>query len=649
MFLRLLALALIAGAPIAALAQPVQQPTPVAYRIVHNNRIFLAGEDSRFVEDLHVYMRCAQFKKTGEPWDTTADCISYRAAGALPGILVPNLRSEQQYREHSKSDTDTSDAARLAGNSNEYRIRYDKTFGRFSRDYVTDGRREIELSLNEYWLADAPVRPRNCRWRIEPLVGVVQEFGSADCRPTPISVDLSLAADGKTFDYSAKVTLSFELSDGGAKSFSETLYTRDVLIVAMGDSFTSGEGNPERNAIEGLTPAQWLDYRCHRSVFSYPVIVAAALALSDPRHSVTLVDVACSGAQTTAGVLDYYEGAVSQDQARALWSSAKGAPVSWSTYGTGSKELDPQIKQAEDVLVPSGSRISRKPELLLASIGVNDVSLVGLLDKLATNDCSRACLEQLRRLRTSESLKCHDSKGAISAEGRLRRSFDCLDTLLGKMRSEIDARLEPQKVYLAEYINPLHDEAGKVCDPKKPQHKNLLSDVLLNYGAGGKLCNAMGTWCPWFPELTKVEIDYAYNEFLEPLRKSLRRVTDDARWVMVSYTDTEQQRGFCARPSWYHRFAESMARQGLNPGSKKESVGTLHPNTFGQYFVAVRMLSRMVRDGQFAGWGHNLGNMRDDRFGGDDGFAWYIWEKDKQRLGCHMYFGGNPRRDCRVP
>ena len=82
---------------------------------------------------------------------------------------------------------------------------------------------------------------------------------------------------------------------------------KNYLLVVIGDSYASGEGNP-RNVEAWLSEAgsfapYWDDDKCNRSVRGAPAQSALALERSSPFTSVTLVDVACSGATIDSGVL----------------------------------------------------------------------------------------------------------------------------------------------------------------------------------------------------------------------------------------------------------------------------------------------------------------------------------------------------------
>ena len=61
----------------------------------------------------------------------------------------------------------------------------------------------------------------------------------------------------------------------------EAIAIRDIKIASIGNSFSSGEGNPHTRYVFGSVgaPAQWWDDRCHRSLVS-----SGALAAARSRH-----------------------------------------------------------------------------------------------------------------------------------------------------------------------------------------------------------------------------------------------------------------------------------------------------------------------------------------------------------------------------
>lgn len=195
---------------------------------------------------------------------------------------------------------------------------------------------------------------------------------------------------------------------------------RDLLIAGMGDSFASGEGNPdgpvrfsrERTASYGGAGkdllgyparvgswktigdkafieenARWLDQACHRSLYSFELRAALQLALEDPHRAVTYVGVACSGAEVTAGLFLRYKGnewvpnppalsqisAIAQAQCGQTEAPAQDLPEAYHMQGA--------IKELQGGLVLRKCAIekARKIDLLFVSIGGNDIGFSRLL------------------------------------------------------------------------------------------------------------------------------------------------------------------------------------------------------------------------------------------------------------------------------
>lgn len=118
------------------------------------------------------------------------------------------------------------------------------------------------------------------------------------------------------------VSARMKTSDGWTASRSRFIDVKDWVVVILGDSMSSGEGNPDSPGVyrlhaskdliaaDTLRPAMWHDVRCHRSRFAGAVVAAKKLEQRDPHSSVTLIDLACSGAGIMAGLLGGYKGEV---------------------------------------------------------------------------------------------------------------------------------------------------------------------------------------------------------------------------------------------------------------------------------------------------------------------------------------------------
>jgi hypothetical protein len=218
---------------------------------------------------------------------------------------------------------------------------------------------------------------------------------------------------------------------GGLEVARATLKITDLLIVGMGDSFGSGEGNPDipvrfsreraadygdskkDEALSGYPArvgewgqigdakfieenARWIDQACHRSLYSHQLRAALQLAIEDPQRAVTFVGAACSGAEVTTGLFLRYKGnewvpnppelsqisAIAEAQCGAKEARMQDLP---EAYHIGGKIPD---LQGGLVLRKCEPEQARKIDLLLLSIGGNDVGFARLVANAILSDQS---------------------------------------------------------------------------------------------------------------------------------------------------------------------------------------------------------------------------------------------------------------------
>ncbi|HEX2217129.1 MAG TPA: hypothetical protein VHG27_10630 [Xanthobacteraceae bacterium] len=228
-------------------------------------------------------------------------------------------------------------------------------------DYILPTSHVVSIGLSDERQTQAG--DGECRWTWRPRAG-----GAPENRTQPCSQNLTISqVPFATERARSGVAVEVELPDG-AKLAEPDVVVEDLLVVALGDSFASGESNPDKPVtfgnrefvyetireevatVEGgyslqsapeppaLEPtqnpralprrlledeergliyrrsspeflkafyqrsAEWLSPDCHRSQYGYPVRVALQLALEDRHRAITLVHLACSGAQVTEGL-----------------------------------------------------------------------------------------------------------------------------------------------------------------------------------------------------------------------------------------------------------------------------------------------------------------------------------------------------------
>ncbi len=241
-----------------------------------------------------------------------------------------------------------------------------------------------------------------CTWQVSPRGGKpgnARTYTQSCAEPLRIEVPYPLGA---------KVAVEI----GGVRVTSVNVKVRDLLIVGMGDSFGSGEGNPdlpvrfsrERSAdydgkdLSGYPArvgdwgkigdkafieenARWIDQACHRSLYSQQLRAALQLSLEDPHRAVTYVGEACSGAEATWGLFLRYKGNEWVPNPPDLSQISFVAAAQCGKNEAPLKELpeayhmNHQVPELEGNLVlrKCDQKLARKIDLLFVSIGGNDI------------------------------------------------------------------------------------------------------------------------------------------------------------------------------------------------------------------------------------------------------------------------------------
>ena len=145
--------------------------------------------------------------------------------------------------------------------------------------------------------------------------------------------------------------------------------------------------------------ARWFSADCHRSQYGYPFRVGIELALENRHRAVTLVSLACSGAEVSAGLfleLPSREGAPATvraqfDQLSELICQGGAAALTRTgqytipTYKSGSTSIE--MTSLTQRWCPPERR-KRTPDVVLLSIGGNDVGFGGLVAYSITESAS---------------------------------------------------------------------------------------------------------------------------------------------------------------------------------------------------------------------------------------------------------------------
>jgi hypothetical protein len=434
-----------------------------------------------------------------------------------------------------------------------YETAWDAGAAQYSRAWFHEAKRRIRLRLSDAALnrlrRERPSRPKPaCAYTLGG-----QPIGTHPCGDW-VEVETVLGT----------ARLSWVAHPGESAQTApvdEPIELRDLSIASLGDSFSSGEGNPHTRVVlagDAGAPAQWWDDRCHRSLIAGPALAAARLAIELKHASVTFVSYACSGGEIEHGILGEYEGRETVNQILDRYRMNNRVPE--MPYYRG-RFLPPQMDQLRALLCEPSMLgcLSRKPlDVLIVGTGGNEIGF-GNIVRLILSGAADRNADQIRR----------DVEREL---GRLAAEF-------AKLSGSV-AALAPRRTVLVSYLDPTNDEDGQLCGVKPG--RPLMSRLWSIFGIG---------------TVSQGEARLASGSILEPLKRLHKAVAGQYGWSFVG--DFERKRGVCARPSWFRGFDEAMRLQGYLPSDGPVRggfpTGVMHPNYFGHRHVGER-LAAALRD-----------------------------------------------------
>jgi hypothetical protein len=376
----------------------------------------------------------------------------------------------------------TLDAERILAQQSEGRgwakdltsICFDGASGRLERTCARgpDGADENYINPADHFVVLRAVLPpemadARCDWTIG-------EGGTA--QTVSKSCDQPL---GERFRYGGTTAVSVVVRKDGAiqAQLNTSVQVRDLLIVGMGDSVASGEGNPDQpialgganqgfcfdravSDAEYVTPiranvnvipacsdeqtdpiekwektrAGWMMRQCHSSLYGYQLRAALALAVENKAIAVTFVPLGCTGATITDGLL----------------GSQLARERKWYGANQQSKYVDGQIARLTAYLQP-GTPAFRKPDIIFLTIGANDIGFSGLVANVIFEP-------GVERDLVSEAGDVVTAEQAAANIPRVGRNFRPLRDALRPFTDGSFGR-----VVFVSYFNPTSNQDGAVC------------------------------------------------------------------------------------------------------------------------------------------------------------------------------------------
>ena len=377
----------------------------------------------------------------------------------------------------------------------------------------------------------------------------------------------------------------------GRQKMGDVIKVKDVFIVGIGDSFASGEGNPDdpvqftdkRAADYGLDPAKqpmagyparkggwkrlgdgpflreaarWESRACHRSLYSYQLRAALQLALEDPHRAVTFAGFACSGSEITIGLFLRYKGnewdrnPPQLPQLSYVSEELCGREASTpKDYTSGYSQLG-KLPELQGMVLNKCYKPKRQIDLLLVSIGGNDVGFSSLVANAIFRD--KTLLKKVGGWFGS----VHDSRQS-------RRALKVLETRYKALNKAFHYMLripwkQSDRILLSAYPRMALKEDGTTFCPSGNQGMTLYPDFsVLN----GKLKEA--------------------SRFADELYRTMRKVSKRHGWTFVDgHREKFATHGFCATNP--ERIDENTEQLDL-PRFRKNRWSPFKPSEFRPY------------------------------------------------------------------
>ncbi|MBC8035809.1 MAG: hypothetical protein H7X89_01130 [Rhizobiales bacterium] len=353
--------------------------------------------------------------------------------------------------------------------SSEGKLCYDPETRRHSAcgsidDYLNPKSHEIELWLEAVGGIALPATAQ-CEWRIGG-----QPVATAGCGER---VSATIAYPGSS---------EISVNAVGEQPIAVSAAVRDILIASLGDSFASGEGNPNRPAEFGdgsryrnLYPlrkdnhvggsAVWTDQLCHRSLYGQNLRAALQLAVESRQIAITFLDYSCSGAGIDEGILggQYY---VEREAATEIASRSAARPLSGGARDSQMYRLIRELcidkpEEKRDLWKCPDNKFRRNLDFVFLSVGGNDIGFSSVIAWASLRGgVSSTIAEFFGATVSADDFVTRMREVMPDAYGRLAKAFESALPLY----SANDGVFDPSRIILTAYPDLVTNERGSICE-----------------------------------------------------------------------------------------------------------------------------------------------------------------------------------------
>lgn len=357
--------------------------------------------------------------------------------------------------------------------------------------------------------------------------------------PEPIKAEI-----GTQIPRLGKIQISLTIIDnlGQEKSVTKTFHLKEKLVAIIGDSFTSGEGNPARDCpLDSNTEINpfddcnkqsyqlikkatldhfrisdcWEEPLAHRSYLSGHMLAAKQLNLDDPYTTITYISFAHTGASIIDGLISPQEGSLlTLETAKSQIAELK------STIG------------------------DKKIDALIISIGVNDIKFSTVLEKWFKENV------------VENSIQYNE---VLSRIDNLEAKYEKLNNILTKK-----LRIQPNKVIISEYP------------------EDLFSNLSEGRYTTTKGCGGFDKYGPFEGILQREAL--LLKQIGSRLNSKIKLNAEKYGWNYVDgISEDFLGKGMCSSDPYFISMGESCHKQ-------NDIYGTAHPNSKGHQKVKERIL-----------------------------------------------------------
>ena len=353
-------------------------------------------------------------------------------------------------------------------------------------------------------------------------------------------------------------------SAAGSATHTESIEVKDILVVALGDSYSSGEGNREVMAgandddvggwatigTSEVTTDDMLRNRqhalSHRSSAAHTARLALELEQSDPHTSVTFVFLAASGGTIREGGIGPYNGREDVMQA-------------------GGQPLPPQVDQLNEIVG------NQQVDVMTLSFGGNDVGFSRVVTALLSFDNADASelnlIQQAMATGTQPRWEELNSElhPLIDIDTSEIAGFDDLADDYARLNREINGLAHrPANIFITQYPDPMSDgpNPDDVCD--------MAMDDILPNASSGVLSG----------EIDEAELRWVRENFLNRVNEFVEQAARDNGWIFVDGLDEAFRGNGICQPDGIRYIRTATGSQDLQGprGDWADTVGTLHPS-----------------------------------------------------------------------